>query len=654
MCGITGIVGQHEPVWIDRMNNIMTHRGPDDHGVYRSPDGTVALAMRRLSILDVEGGHQPMGNPDGTIWIVFNGEIFNSPELRAKLEQKGYSFKTRNSDTEVLIHLYADKGQAMLHDLNGMFAFVIYDRRKNILFGARDRMGIKPLYYCQGIGRFAWASEAKALLTLPWVSRNYSSQSLSYYLTLLYVPGDQSIIAEIFRVPPGHSFIYDLSAKQIRLEQYWELDFSRTEERSVEDWAEQIRGSLRAAVKRWTLSDVPLACSLSGGLDSSALVGLLSEVGINRVKTYSVSFAGEGEAPWDESALARLVADKWSTDHHEIVLRPEELLKDLLTMVWYLEEPYAGGLPSWYVYREMAREVKVGLTGLGADELFGNYGRFSWYEENPIIRAAMSFHTRFAPIAKTMGVLASMITGPTKWVPEEIPWVGRGRLFARLSQLLARPFGEYYYANQWHLSDSQKRNFMVPLKGEACRDTSEYLQAIYDSVGAKDHRNGLAAVDFRTQLAEEFLFMTDSFSMAHSIEARVPFLDHTLVEQVFRIPPAIRTNAQDVKYLFRRAIGDLLPPQLLTAPKRGFSLPIELWLRRELRPLVERLLAPERLAKQGIFRKEFYAYFVEPHLAGKANYAWPIWAVLMYQLWHELYQERALSSPPSFSWKDLC
>ena len=654
MCGIVGIVDEKGAEWIGRMNEAISHRGPDDEGFYQSPDHRVSLAMRRLSILDLEGGHQPMSDQSGRVWIVFNGEIFNAPELRARLEEKGRRFQTRNSDTEVLLQLYLEKGPDFLSDLNGMFAFVIHDQRKKLLFGARDRMGIKPLYYWSEGGRFAFASELKALVQLPFVSRDPDPQSLFHYMTLLYVPDHASILQGVFRVPPGHCFSYDLDARSLDLKQYWKLVSSPIQGRREGEWMEVLRMELLAAVKRWTLSDVPIACSLSGGVDSSALVGLLAQQGLGQVKTYSLGFSGKGESEFDETALARQVAQRWNTDHHEIILKPEELLDDLLSMVWFLDEPYGGGLPSWYVYREMSRDVKVGLTGTGGDELFGNYGKFSVFESNPILREAVSFRRRHPVGARLAAALVRPFGALTTFFPSKIPWIGRGRRLSQLTRLFSEPFGANYYANFAYLSDAEKHEFVFSTMLGPVQRTASYLQALYDASGSPDLRNGLAAVDFRTQLAEEFLFMTDRFSMAHSLEARVPFLDHQLVELVYQIPSNIRTNTKDLKYLFRGAVKDLLPSDIASAPKRGFVIPIGLWLRRELRPLTERLLAPSRLAKQGIFKKEFYSQFVEPHLSGKANYTEQVWAAVMYQLWHALFLERSSLTAPSSSWRDLC
>ncbi len=485
MCGIVGLAGPHEVSWVLGMNAALTHRGPDDQGIYQAPDHSVTMAMRRLSILDLAGGHQPMGNADGTVWIVFNGEIYNSPDLRAELERTGHRFTTANSDTEVLLHLYEERGESCLSLLNGMFAFVIHDQRKHILFGARDRIGIKPLHYCYRDGRFAWASELKALITLPWFQRECDPQSVFHYMTLGHVAGRQSIWKGVERLPPGHVFTYDLRRHELRVRPYWRLDLRASQPRSAEEWSECLRETLGAAVKRWSLSDVPLACSLSGGLDSSALVGLLVEQGYPRVKTYSVGFEGEGEADLNELPLARLVAHRWETDHHEIILNEGALLDDLVSMVWSLDEPYGGGLPSWYVFREMAKEVKVAFTGTGGDELFGNYGRFRKYETNRLIHSAVGLRRTSPAGADALGVLATSLVSPTGMIPANVRWVGKGRSLSKLPKLLRQPFGGLYPNSEW-MTDDFKREVVFNGNAGAFEDTARHMQRVFDATDAPD------------------------------------------------------------------------------------------------------------------------------------------------------------------------
>lgn len=612
MCGIAGIVGKQEPSWLSRMNTLQTHRGPDSSGEYRDRETEVSLAMRRLAILDLAGGEQPMTNEDNSLWIVCNGEIYNAPELRPRLEAKGHHFKTASSDTEVLLHFYEDKGEEMLHDLNGMFAFVIYDKRRRTLFGARDRLGIKPFYYMELPELFAFGSELKSFLTLPFFRREIEPTSLFHFMSLLYLPGESSIFRNVKRLPAGHLFRYSIDSQKLTIRPYWDLNVLQTEDRSEDEWCELIQLNLRNALKRWMLSDVPVGFSLSGGIDSSALVGLAAQMGCRKIKTYSLGFAKPEEQEWSELPLSRLVAERYRTDHHELFLDEDVLLRDLTSMVWSLDEPYAGGLPSWYIYEFMSKEVTVGITGTGGDELFGNYGKFRCYENNP-----------FTAI--------------------ETAW----------NRLVNRPLVSRYFHSWYYMTDEIKRKFIFLGNHRKVTNTQDLLQQIYSRSGANNIRDGIAYMDVKTQLVDEFLLMTDRFSMAHSLEARVPYLDHQFVELIFRIPSGIRTRGSDPKYLLKKAVSDLLPAEVLQGPKRGFVIPNSLWLRGRLRPLVEQLLAPERLVQQGILRPDFFHHFVVPHLEGKRDYTWKVWPALMFQLWHLVFIETKSIQAPSFSLQDL-
>jgi asparagine synthase (glutamine-hydrolysing) len=576
MCGIAGVVGVWDDALLERLGASLHHRGPDGGGV--AADGNVALVARRLAILDLETGEQPMTSPSGRSTIVFNGEIYNAPLLRASLEREGRVFATDHSDTEVVLALWEERGAEGLRALNGMFAFALLDREAGALVLVRDRFGIKPLYYSDA--PFAFASELRTLLHVPGIERDLDRESLFHYLSLRFVPGERSILAGVKRLPPGHLLRYDLESRVPSIQRWWKLEFGSDGDPS------ELRGRLRDAVVRWTLSDVPVAVSLSGGLDSSAVTALLAESGAH-VRSYSLGFAGED----DELPLARALADRWGTDHHEAVVDADELLDDLLQMVWALDEPYGGGLPSWYVYRFMADDVKVGLTGTGGDELFGNYRRFVPFER------------------------------------------------ARLRALRRGDVRRYHFEPSYYFTDEEKRAL-----GVDGLDTSALLQRVYDESGSSQPRDAVLYLDVATQLPDEFLHMTDRFSMAWSLEARTPFLDHELAEYVASLPPELRTDADDPKRLLREAVADLLTPAHLEAPKRGFVFPLERWLRGELRPLAERLVSREHLRAQGIFRED------ADFLSLDAERLWP---VLMFQLWHLLYVEEALTDAPTFSWREL-
>ncbi len=372
----------------------------------------------------------------------------------------------------------------------------------------------------------------------------------------------------------------------------------------------------------------------------------------SHLKTYSLGFSGQGEAEWDELSLARQVAARWGTEHQEIILEPEELLNDLLQMVWHLDEPYGGGLPSWYVFRLMSKDVKVGLTGSGGDELFGNYGKFLDFERSPLLQATLQY-----PLMRKAG----QSLPPWAWsawrnavgkLPDQMLGGRRPRLL-ELDQFFRVPFGHLYYANQIYFSDRTKREMVFNGAARELDGTALYLQRLCDEAATSDARDKIAYVDFQTQLPEEFLLMTDRFSMAHSLEARVPFLDNKMVELMFRIPSSVRTRPDNLKYLLKKAVADLLPEDIMRARKQGFVIPIKLWLRGPLRPLAERLLSPARLQEQGIFRPTFYGRYVKPHLEEQADYTWQVWAALMFQLWHVVFIEQKAQAAPSYQWKDL-
>jgi asparagine synthase (glutamine-hydrolysing) len=639
VCGIAGYANGLDATLLEPLVRRLEHRGPDEAGTHWDPELRVGLASTRLAIQDIEHGHQPMANEDQSLWIVFNGEIFNAPELRERLAAAGHRFATDHSDTEVLVHLYEEHGDAMVDELNGMFAFVVLDRARGRLFGARDHLGIKPLYLTQQTGGLAFASELKVLLTLPGVSRDVNRDALFHYLSLRYVPGPGSIVEGVERLPAAHAFSYALASRDLRTWRYWRPSFDGDVAERGPELAARLRDELREAVRRWTLSDVPIACSLSGGLDSSAIVGLMSEVGYEGLQTYSIGFEDE---ELDELELARETARCYGTDHHELVLRADELADDLLQMVWALDEPYAGGLPSWPVFRLMGGNVKVGMTGTGGDELFGNYGKFEPFERGRLAQLAARAGN---PVVRTAARIAATVPGG--WADERV----RAGL-RDLPGVRADPVRWHYVDRAYYFPDAEKRAHVL-VDANGAPDTSALLGALFDEAATTDIRDAIVYADLHTQLAEEFLLMTDRFSMAHSVEARVPFLDRRLVEFAAGIPGSVRTQSRDPKGLLRNAVADLLPPELLTAPKRGFVIPYGEWLRNELRPAAERLLSRERIVAQGLFRPEIVERYVEPHLTGRADVADKVWNLFLFQLWHLLYVEEALTEAPTFSLADV-
>ncbi len=593
MCGIICIHGAQQSHWIDEAARVQFHRGPDATGVFRDSEAQIAMAAGRLAIIDREHADQPMRSDDGRYTLAYNGEIYNAPELRRELESKGVRFATDHSDTEVLLVMLMRDGLSCLNRLNGMFAFAFYDSAERMVYCARDRFGIKPLYYTTQDGRFLCASELKTVCSFPYVKREVNSESLSHYLSLQYVPGEKTILDGVHRLGPGHSLTYNMTSGDVRVAPWWDVSFQPAAQ--LGDWPERIRESLDDAVLRWTLSDVPVAVALSGGLDSSAIVGSLAKRG-RQVSTFSLGFQGESEAEWNELPLARLVARKWGTDHQEIVLDPAALINDLPKMVWALDEPYGGGLPSWSVFKSMSERFKVALTGTGGDELFGNYGKWRPLEGGPAAR---------------------LLRRPISASRFEAGFVDR-----------------FYY-----FPEREKREILTgdPDAGES---TTDFLFRIFNAAPAGNVRDRVAYTDIKTQLPEEFLMMTDRFSMAHSVEARTPFLDHEFASLVLSIPARDRTSRRDLKGLLRNAVAPMLPPELLTARKRGFVIPLTRWIRGPLKPLCQRLLDPARLQKQGMISPDFAARYLHPHLDGRADHTNKIWTMLMFQMWHAQYVER--------------
>jgi asparagine synthase (glutamine-hydrolysing) len=595
MCGIAGIVGPQTEEDISRLNRCLFHRGPDERDVFREAE--VSLGMRRLSIIDRTGGHQPMQNDDGRYVLIYNGEIFNAGPLRRELEAEGAVFRTDHSDTEVLLQLLIRHGEAALPRLNGMFAFALFDRREQTILCARDRFGIKPLFYAAAAGRVAFASEVKALLLLPWVDRSPNLQSLFHYFTLHFVPGPDTAFSGIKQLRPGEALRIDVRAREESTCRWWAPSFGGSITGSRDQIAERLSPILAAAVDRWAISDVPIGCLLSGGLDSSGIVSMLARKG-HTLRTFTVGFSGPGEEAWDELRLAKRIAGKWGTTHEEIVLDPESLLDDLADMVSSLDEPYGGGLPSWSVFKAMGGGLKVAMTGTGGDELFGTYDKYRLLEGRyrsrvPGLRRRTADRERF-----------------------EHEFVDR-----------------YYYA-----SDAEKRRHIVTDRFAEAVGTGDLLWS-YFSAGPDDRhlRDRVVHTDLSTQLPDEFLMMTDRFSMAHSIEARTPLLDNDLAEAVYNVDASVRLSPHQYKPLLRRMVASLLPPELMAAPKRGFVIPLKLWLKTRLVTLQRRLLAPARLSDQGLIRSDFYERYAAPHIAGAADHTHRLWNMLMFQLWWELY-----------------
>jgi asparagine synthase (glutamine-hydrolysing) len=594
MCGIVGFTGSDPKNFIYSMNDSQKHRGPDSEGYYICPINNVNFAMKRLSIIDFSGGAQPLTILDGRYTIVFNGEIFNAPELRLDLESKGVRFNSTHSDTEVLPYLYAFYGVDMVKMLNGMFAFAIYDRDKSTIFCARDHYGIKPFFYSTCGKRFSFSSEIKSLQELPWISRKIDKSSIYHYFSFQCIPSPMTVYEDIRKLPAGNFLTFNIASNELIVNEYWLPKYGGIN-LSPEALPEFVTHEFEMAVKRWMQSDVEVGVSLSGGLDSAAIVSIAARNAVTPIRTYTLGF--DDMPGLDERSLASLVSDRYQTKHTEIVLGVYELLKNVDHMLSSLDEPYAGGLPSWFVYKAMSREVKVGMTGVGGDELFGNYGK--WLPYQNILRLGGGIRRHL----KSGGGLIDFI--------REV----KGSLY--------QPF---------HFKDNLKRKIF----------SNDFLSGLNDDsarlVGSKlgstsNIRNMLSAFDFGQQLPEEFLMMTDRFSMAHSLEMRTPFLDITFSEKINSIPHRYRENEQDFKFLLRRALLNFLPKEILHSKKRGFVLPLDSWLRGALSSELLELSDPKFLSKQGIFNNNLRDSMIKPFLDRKSFSVDQVWTWWMFQRW---------------------
>ena len=599
MCGIVGLVKTGSVEVLERMNSVQSHRGPDAEGSYEDSEQRIFLGMKRLIILDSSGGKQPMMNEDKSICLVFNGEIFNASQLRKDLEAKGRRFNSSHSDTEVILRAYEEYGERVAGILNGMFSFLIYDKKRKRVYGARDPFGIKPLYLGKSGSGYAFSSEMKSLLKVEGIDTAIDSQAVYDYLTYQSIPNPRTIYCGIQKVEPGHYFDICLETMNLSKVCYWTPGngsyYDKLNEEDLDAW---VRQSLGDAVSRWKISDVPVAVSLSGGVDSAVLTQLLSERSSERIKTFTLGF--ENAPDMDERAIAREVSRRYNTVHQEIVIQERDILGSLDAMYTALEEPYGGGLPSWFIYKAMKGNTKVCFTGSGGDELFGNYGKWLPYvrKRSRIKRAYQEFFR------------------------------GRGWLKTRDEFPIGAFYHQYFREHEkreWVLNDAFTKDVMA---------SERYIDEIVEEIEPITPMDIPRVVDMRMQLPDEFMHMTDAFSMAFSIEARTPFLDKEFVNRMEEIPAGRRFKADDPKFLLRRAFRETLPTEVCEGKKKGFNLPVSKWLRTDLRPIVTELFTEDLIRSQGIFKPDLFKRIVKPHIDGTKDYGGLVWTLFMFQYWY--------------------
>jgi asparagine synthase (glutamine-hydrolysing) len=624
MCGIVGFIDadahpEQQRAWIDSMTASLAHRGPDGAGTWI--EGTTALGHRRLSVIDLETGAQPMMDWDERAVVVFNGEIYNFAEVRKDLEAKGFRFRT-HSDTEVLLNAYLYAGPACLALLEGMFSFAIWDKRQNTLFAARDRMGKKPFYYTLQNGVFAFASELSAFMHLPFLRLEVARQSIARFLACEYVPTPESIYRGVCKLRPGYYLTY--SAERVNTTRYWDLPLPDPEHNlSIEDCCEQLKFLAARAVKRRLVSDVPLGVFLSGGIDSSIIVALMSkEVSPRDIKTFSIGFR---EPTYDESPYARLVARYFGTDHHEEILSAMQGVELLPHIVSRQDEPMADPsiVPTYLLSEITRRTVTVALGGEGGDELFAGYEHFpgfmlaQYYARLPRllrqrclepISRLLPMSTGYVSLRNVVEKFLSGIAAPP-WLRTQI-WLGAFTPEAQQAIWEDPPY---------------PAEDLDGLYGET--------RALFDGYPTKEPISRIFYLFARQYLLDDILVKVDRCSMMHSLEVRAPFLDTDLVQFMSRLPYALKMRNGKRKYLLKRAFSEILPRRIVNRPKRGFLIPTALWLRGPLRPLIDEYLGENWLRRQGLFKPTSVKQLLDEHSSGKVDRRKEIWTLLNLQLW---------------------
>ena len=591
------------------------HRGPDDVG-FAAPE-PCSLGHARLSIIDLKTGHQPLTNEDGSIFLVCNGEIYNFQALRAALESRNHRFKT-NSDNEVILHLYEEHGPDCVKQLDGMFAFALWDAKSAQLLLARDRLGEKPLVYYQGEGFFAFASELNALLSLDAIPRVLDPRALHYYLSYLAVPYPLTIYRGIRKLPPAHRLLLD--GGEPRLERYWHLE-PEPEDMRLDPAAEQVRAAVEEAVRSRLISDVPLGAFLSGGIDSSIVVGLMSKFCIDQVRTFSIGF---GDPAYDELEYARIVAERFGTSHTEFQVEPDAV--DVLPLLMrHYGEPFAdpSAVPTYYLARKTAEHVKVALTGDGADESFGGYPRHF------AARACGQVDKVTPSLGKLIGVLGSVLPKGK----DRKSSLRRARLL--LGAMHLSP-ARRHAAWLSYASESEKRDLYTPAFAEVTgqMDTSDAFADAYQACSGLDDPAAAAMfADLIAYLPNDPLVKMDIATMANGLEARCPLLDHKVIELALRIPSRHKLYGNRGKFVLRYAFRDLLPKPIYTRGKMGFGVPIAAWLREDLAPFAENTLLHSKTILNDIFSAEAVARLLREHTSGKADRAYKIWTLLCFELW---------------------
>ncbi|MGC2639254.1 MAG: asparagine synthase (glutamine-hydrolyzing) [Acidobacteriaceae bacterium] len=628
MCGICGKLSLDRdltvpPALIRAMADTIRHRGPDDEGYYVS--GPIGLGFRRLSIIDLHTGHQPISNEDGTVWIVFNGEIYNYQELRAWLIGKGHVFKSR-TDTEVIVHLYEELGAACLEKLRGMFAFAIWDEKGQTLLLARDRVGIKPLYYHLTGSSLSFASELKAILADPSVDRNLAPELIDRFLTFMYVPGEETLLRGIRKLLPGHYLL--VKDGQATIRQYWDLQFAEASPRqSVQQAEADLLNLLSETVGQHMIADVPVGILLSGGVDSTGVLSLAVDNTDKTISTFTVGFSGNSFA--DERPYARLAAERYGTQHYEMTITAQDFAAFLPSYVWHMEEPVCEppAIALYYVSKLAREHVTVLLSGEGGDEAFAGYSNYRnlvWLER--LKRGGPALNSAFAG---GMSLASSLFSSSrvAKYVP-----------------LMGERFPDYYYsrtANPFRTTgNGLAAVYSSDFLGSVDREHSlEPVRALQANMRGQGTLNTMLYIDTKTWLPDDLLIKADKMTMANSVELRVPLLDHRVLEFAASLRPALKLNGVNTKYILKKALSQRIPAAIRDRKKTGFPVPYESWLRKELKDVVRDVLTDTKTLNRGYFHRGAVERLIEADAAG-ANYSKELFSLLTLELWQRTFLDK--------------
>lgn len=635
MCGIAGFVSQNmmstasereRARLLDEMCRIIRHRGPDDQGTLVK--GAVALGMRRLSIIDLKGGHQPISNETGDVTVVFNGEIYNYRDLQRELEARGHKFQT-HSDTEAIVHAYEEYGAACVEHFRGMFAFALWDEKDETLFLARDRAGKKPLYYTlTEQGTLVFGSELKSLLQHTEVRREINPAALDAYFTFGYVPDPLSIYRGIHKLAPGHHLTFRRGA--LKIKRYWDFSYEPAEDvRGAEtDYLDELRALLDEAVRVRLVSDVPLGAFLSGGVDSSAVVGLMARNMSRPVKTFSIGFH---EDSFNELKYARMAAKHFGTEHQEFIVTPD--ICDIVDeLAWHFDEPFAdsSAIPTYMVSKLARQYVKVVLSGDGGDELFAGYTRYATEQRREMF-------------ARVPRVLRQQLMRP---LSQRLPHGAWGRNY--LHNIALDPLDRYLDSVSTFTRLNKQALYTEDFQTRLLEDNEALpsFQSYASSIGSREPLDALLYIDSKTYLPGDILTKVDRMSMAVSLEARAPLLDHKLIEFVTRIPARLKMRGGETKHIFKQAIRDFVPPEILKRPKQGFGVPIQQWINQQLRERIRETLTGTSARSRGLIKQSYVELLLNEHERKRRDHSAQLWALFMFELWQQKFQDAA--SPSRF------